>query len=103
MPKTNTSIYDPQHLERLVRAHWAIENNLHWIPDVAFNEFAPPADGLVSCEFLSQPRLHMDWKFVMAFDNIRETTIQCNQVLTASKSVRDSAPADCFNIIPLNM
>ena len=29
---------DPQRLERVVRAHWAIENNLHWVLDVAFDE-----------------------------------------------------------------
>jgi len=23
-------------LERVVRAHWAIENNLHWVLDIAF-------------------------------------------------------------------
>jgi predicted transposase YbfD/YdcC len=29
---------DPQRLERVVRAHWAIENNLHWVLDIAFDE-----------------------------------------------------------------
>lgn len=29
---------DPQRLERAVRAHWAIENNLHWVLDIAFDE-----------------------------------------------------------------
>jgi len=29
---------DPKRLERLVRAHWAIENNLHWVLDIAFDE-----------------------------------------------------------------
>lgn len=29
---------DPKRLERVVRAHWAIENNLHWVLDVAFDE-----------------------------------------------------------------
>jgi len=30
--------HDPKRLERVVRAHWAIENNLHWVLDVAFDE-----------------------------------------------------------------
>jgi len=29
---------DPQRLERVVRAHWSIENNLHWVLDIAFDE-----------------------------------------------------------------
>lgn len=29
---------DPKRLERIVRAHWAIENNLHWVLDIAFGE-----------------------------------------------------------------
>jgi predicted transposase YbfD/YdcC len=29
---------DPQRLARVVRAHWAIENNLHWVLDIAFDE-----------------------------------------------------------------
>jgi predicted transposase YbfD/YdcC len=29
---------DPERLERVVRAHWAIENNLHWVLDIAFDE-----------------------------------------------------------------
>ena len=29
---------DPVRLERAVRAHWAIENNLHWVLDIAFDE-----------------------------------------------------------------
>ena len=29
---------DPDRLERAVRAHWSIENNLHWVLDVAFDE-----------------------------------------------------------------
>lgn len=29
---------DPKRLERVVRAHWSIENNLHWVLDVAFDE-----------------------------------------------------------------
>ena len=29
---------DLQRLERVVRAHWTIENNLHWVLDVAFDE-----------------------------------------------------------------
>jgi len=29
---------DPKRLEHVVRAHWAIENNLHWVLDVAFDE-----------------------------------------------------------------
>lgn len=30
--------HDPKRLERAVRAHWAIENNLHWVLDIAFAE-----------------------------------------------------------------
>ena len=30
--------HDPQRLERVVRAHWSIENNLHWVLDIAFDE-----------------------------------------------------------------
>jgi predicted transposase YbfD/YdcC len=29
---------DPKRLGRVVRAHWAIENNLHWVLDIAFDE-----------------------------------------------------------------
>lgn len=29
---------NPSKLEHAVRAHWAIENNLHWVLDVAFDE-----------------------------------------------------------------
>jgi predicted transposase YbfD/YdcC len=29
---------DPKRLEPVVRAHWAIENNLHWVLDIAFDE-----------------------------------------------------------------
>ena len=29
---------DPKRLEHVVRAHWSIENNLHWVLDVAFDE-----------------------------------------------------------------
>jgi predicted transposase YbfD/YdcC len=29
---------DPKRLERVVRSHWAIENNLHWVLDIAFDE-----------------------------------------------------------------
>lgn len=28
----------PLRLERVVRVHWAIENNLHWVLDIAFDE-----------------------------------------------------------------
>jgi predicted transposase YbfD/YdcC len=28
----------PEHFNKAVRGHWAIENNLHWILDVSFNE-----------------------------------------------------------------
>ena len=28
----------PSKLEHAVRAHWSIENNLHWVLDVAFDE-----------------------------------------------------------------
>jgi predicted transposase YbfD/YdcC len=29
---------DPERIARTARAHWAIENNLHWSLDVVFNE-----------------------------------------------------------------
>lgn len=29
---------DPKRLERVVRAHWSVENNLHWVLDIAFDE-----------------------------------------------------------------
>lgn len=29
---------DPQHLHRLINDHWGIENSLHWIRDVVFDE-----------------------------------------------------------------
>ena len=29
---------EPEKLEHAVRAHWAIENNLHWVLDIAFDE-----------------------------------------------------------------
>ena len=35
---SSLSAEDPVKLERSIRAHWAIENNLHWVLDVAFDE-----------------------------------------------------------------
>ncbi|PKQ07860.1 MAG: ISAs1 family transposase, partial [Alphaproteobacteria bacterium HGW-Alphaproteobacteria-10] len=41
---TETRLYisspppDPVHLAAAVRAHWSVENNLHWVLDVAFRE-----------------------------------------------------------------
>jgi predicted transposase YbfD/YdcC len=29
---------DAAHLARVVRSHWAIENSLHWVLDVAMNQ-----------------------------------------------------------------
>lgn len=35
---SSLDVNDPMRLERVVRAHWSIENNLHWVLDVAFDE-----------------------------------------------------------------
>lgn len=35
---SSLSADDPGKLERVVRAHWSIENNLHWVLDIAFDE-----------------------------------------------------------------
>lgn len=35
---SSLSADDPDKLEHTIRAHWAIENNLHWVLDVAFDE-----------------------------------------------------------------
>lgn len=35
---SSLSAKDPDKLARSIRAHWAIENNLHWVLDVAFDE-----------------------------------------------------------------
>ena len=29
---------NPNQLEHAIRAHWAVENNLHWVLDMAFDE-----------------------------------------------------------------
>jgi predicted transposase YbfD/YdcC len=34
----STALHRGYLLERVVRAHWAIENNLHWVLDIAFDE-----------------------------------------------------------------
>jgi len=35
---SSLSANNPAKLEYAVRAHWAIENNLHWVLDIAFDE-----------------------------------------------------------------
>jgi len=35
---SSLDVNDPKRLERVVRAHWSIENNLHWVLDIAFDE-----------------------------------------------------------------
>ncbi|MCK5477710.1 MAG: ISAs1 family transposase [Methylococcales bacterium] len=35
---SSLSANNPKKLEHSVRAHWAIENNLHWVLDLAFEE-----------------------------------------------------------------
>ena len=35
---SSLSASNPEKLEYAVRAHWAIENNLHWVLDLAFDE-----------------------------------------------------------------
>lgn len=35
---SSLSANNPAKLEHAVRAHWAIENNLHWVLDIAFDE-----------------------------------------------------------------
>jgi len=29
---------NPKQLEHAIRAHWAVENNLHWVLDMTFDE-----------------------------------------------------------------
>jgi predicted transposase YbfD/YdcC len=35
---SSLSVVNPKKLEYAVRAHWTIENNLHWVLDLAFDE-----------------------------------------------------------------
>ena len=35
---SSRSTHDPDKLAHSIRAHWAIENNLHWVLDVSFDE-----------------------------------------------------------------
>jgi len=35
---SSLGVESPEQLARTVRAHWAVENNLHWVLDVAFDE-----------------------------------------------------------------
>jgi predicted transposase YbfD/YdcC len=35
---SSLSAKDPEKIEHAVRGHWAIENNLHWVLDIAFDE-----------------------------------------------------------------
>ena len=35
---SSLSASNPEKLEQAVRSHWAIENNLHWVLDLAFDE-----------------------------------------------------------------
>ena len=35
---SSLDVNDPKRLERVMRTHWAIENNLHWVLDIAFDE-----------------------------------------------------------------
>jgi predicted transposase YbfD/YdcC len=35
---SSLSAENPEKLEHAVRGHWAIENNLHWVLDIAFDE-----------------------------------------------------------------
>ena len=34
----NSRPADPKRINEAVRAHWAIENSMHWVLDVAFGE-----------------------------------------------------------------
>ncbi len=43
---------NPAKLEHAVRAHWAIENNLHWVLDIAFDE-----DVIEHAKAIAQPIL----------------------------------------------
>lgn len=36
----NAAQAPPPHLAMLVRGHWAVENNIHWLRDVVWNEDA---------------------------------------------------------------
>ncbi len=35
---SSLSAANPKQLEHAIRAHWAVENNLHWVLDMAFDE-----------------------------------------------------------------
>ncbi|WP_353572735.1 ISAs1 family transposase [Candidatus Albibeggiatoa sp. nov. BB20] len=37
---TSLDATNPQYLGHIIRAHWGIENNLHWVLDYAFTEDA---------------------------------------------------------------
>ena len=35
---SSLSTDNPKQLEHAIHAHWAVENNLHWVLDMAFDE-----------------------------------------------------------------
>ncbi|MGH8628322.1 MAG: hypothetical protein ACREYC_24670 [Gammaproteobacteria bacterium] len=49
---------DPQRLLALKRGHWAMENRLHWVRDVTFDEACPElVEGTAQVRTRQGPRL----------------------------------------------
>lgn len=38
-------VTDAEQFHRIIRGHWSIENRLHWVKDVTFNEDNAPQSG----------------------------------------------------------
>jgi predicted transposase YbfD/YdcC len=52
----SSKILSPAELQNAVRDHWSIENNLHWLLDVAFGEDSCPVRNRTAAENLSWMR-----------------------------------------------